>query len=112
MIIFIHHTTVAKEEERYLFTRSGGPLPKKCRSFSVYVSGDRDLDTRTWARFLYNAPNHQVLSPLFNRSEVIVLTVKQSDKQTDAAENIHLAPLCYTPVGKETNASIIRIKAN
>jgi len=29
--------------------------------------------------------------PTFNRSEVIVLT----NKQTDAAENIHLAPLCY-----------------
>jgi len=32
---------------------------------------------------------------MFNRSEVIVLTNKQSDKQTDAAENTHLAPLCY-----------------
>ena len=34
----------------------------------------------------------------FNRTEVIMLT-KQTDKltnkQTDAAENIHLAPLCY-----------------
>ena len=29
--------------------------------------------------------------PTFNRSEVIVLT----NKQTDAAENIHLAPLRY-----------------
>ena len=29
--------------------------------------------------------------PIFNRSEVIVL----KNKQTDAAENIHLAPLCY-----------------
>ena len=32
---------------------------------------------------------------MFNRSEVIVLTNKQSDKQKNAAENIHLAPLCY-----------------
>jgi len=32
--------------------------------------------------------------PMFNRSEVIVFSNKQSDKQTDAAENIHLAPLC------------------
>ena len=30
-----------------------------------------------------------------NRSEVIVLTDKQTEKQTDAAEKIHLAPLCY-----------------
>jgi len=30
--------------------------------------------------------------PTFNRSEVIVLT----NKQTDAIENTHLTPLCYT----------------
>jgi len=28
--------------------------------------------------------------------EVIALTNKQSVKQTDVAENIHSAPLCYT----------------
>jgi len=33
--------------------------------------------------------------PTFNLSEVIVLTNKQNDKQTDAAENTHFAPLCY-----------------
>jgi len=33
--------------------------------------------------------------PTFSRSEVIVWTNKQTDKQTDAAENIHLSPLCY-----------------
>jgi len=33
--------------------------------------------------------------PMFNRSEVIVLTYKLTNKQTDAAENIHLAPLFY-----------------
>ena len=32
--------------------------------------------------------------PTFNRSEVILLTNKQTNKQTDAAENIHLALLC------------------
>jgi len=31
----------------------------------------------------------------FNRLEVIVLIDKQTEKQTHAAENIHLAPLCY-----------------
>jgi len=31
----------------------------------------------------------------FNHLEVIVLTNKQTDKQTDAAGNIQLAPLCY-----------------
>jgi len=33
--------------------------------------------------------------PTFNRSELIVLTNRQTDNQTDADENIHLAPLCY-----------------
>jgi len=33
--------------------------------------------------------------PMFNRSEVIVGTNKQTNWQTNAAENIHLAPLCY-----------------
>jgi len=36
---------------------------------------------------------------MFSRSEVIVwtntLTNKHTDKKTDAAENIHRAPLCY-----------------
>jgi len=31
-----------------------------------------------------------------NRSEVMMLTNKQTDELTDAAENIHLTPLCYT----------------
>jgi len=35
--------------------------------------------------------------PTFNRLEVIVLT----NKQTDAAENIHLAPLRYTPMDND-----------
>jgi len=37
--------------------------------------------------------------PAFNPSEVTVLTTnrpnKQTDKQTHAAKNIYLAPLCY-----------------
>jgi len=35
--------------------------------------------------------------PMFNRSEVTVLTNKHSNTQTqkNAAENIHLAQLCY-----------------
>ena len=33
--------------------------------------------------------------PTFNRSEVIEMTNKQTNKQTDAAENVHLASLCY-----------------
>jgi len=33
--------------------------------------------------------------PKFNCSEVIVLTNRQTDKLTDAAEDIHLAPQCY-----------------
>jgi len=33
--------------------------------------------------------------PTFSRSEVITWTNKHTDKQTDAAENIHLASLHY-----------------
>jgi len=33
--------------------------------------------------------------PAFSRSKVIVRTNKHTDKQTDAAENIHLASLLY-----------------
>jgi len=39
--------------------------------------------------------------PTINSLEVIVLTNKQTNTQTDAAENIHLASLRYAmPVGK------------
>jgi len=33
--------------------------------------------------------------PTFSRSKVIVRTNKRTNKQTDAAENIHLAQSCY-----------------
>jgi len=33
---------------------------------------------------------HNFHNPIFNRSEVIMFT----NKQTDSVENIHLAPLC------------------
>jgi len=36
--------------------------------------------------------------PEFNRSELIVLTNKQANKQVDIALNIHLASICFTPV--------------
>jgi len=41
--------------------------------------------------------------PRFSRSQVIMLTNKHkhTDKQTDAAENIDLASLRYTPVGND-----------
>ena len=44
--------------------------------------------------FLYSATAHLTAKfhhPTFNRSEVIV----RANKQTDAAENIHLAPIRY-----------------
>ena len=53
--------------------------------------------------------------PTFNRSEVIVLRNRQIDKQTkqtDAAENIHLAPLCYMPVGKYSAAELFSEPSN
>ena len=44
--------------------------------------------------------------PTFNRSEVIVRTNKLTNKQTDAAESIHLAPLCYA--GGQTTVMCLR----
>jgi len=55
---------------------------------------------RTSARFLYNAPNRQVSSIIIlhlNRSEVILLTNKLTNKQTPLKTS---TLLCYaTPVG-------------
>jgi len=43
--------------------------------------------------------------PMFNRSEVIMLTNKLTNKQAEATENIHLA--CYaTPVGNDRAAML------
>jgi len=77
----------------------------KCRTFSFFfVPGDLDLWLLTLTLELgrdsctlhVTAKFHR---PMFNRSQVIVLTNKQTNThknwQTDAAENIHLAPLCY-----------------
>jgi len=48
-------------------------------------------------RFLYTAPNRQVHNPTFNRSEVIVFTNRQTDKQKPLKTSM---TLCYaTPVG-------------
>jgi len=42
-----------------------------------------DLDIRSRARFLYNAPNCQFHRPTFSRSEVIVRTNKRTNWQTN-----------------------------
>jgi len=57
-----------------------------------------DLDIRTRARFLYNAPNAKFHHPTLNRLEVRGRT----NKQTDATENIDVTSLRYAtpPVGK------------
>jgi len=76
---------------------TGGARPRGRLRNKIFLSPATltfDLYILTLARFLYNAPNSQFHHPTFNRSEVIVLTNKLTSKQTDAAENIHLAPLC------------------
>jgi len=57
------------------------------------------LEIRARPRFLYtmHLPT-KFHRPMFNRSDVIMLTNKQT--QRDAAENIHLAPLRYAGDGK------------
>jgi len=59
-----------------------------------------DPQIRIRARFMYNAPKltAKFRHPTFNRSEVMLRTNWQTDKQTDAAENIHLASLRYAGV--------------
>jgi len=72
----------------------------KCRTFSFFVPDDLGLWPlsftfelgRDFCSLHLTAKFHR---PTFNRSEVIVLTNRQTDEQTDAAENVHLAPLCY-----------------
>ena len=44
--------------------------------------GGYDPQIRTWPRFLYSAPTPKFHHPMFTRSEVIVLTNKQTNKQT------------------------------
>ena len=43
--------------------------------------GGYDPQIRTWPRFLYNAPTPKFRHPMFTRSEVIVSTNKQTNKQ-------------------------------
>ena len=58
-------------------------------------------DPKIWTRprFLYNAPVPKFYHPMFTRSEVTLLTNKQTNKhthkQTDAAENIQRSSLRY-----------------
>jgi len=48
-----------------------------------------------WRDFCTRHLTTEFHHPTFNRSKVTVLTNKQTNKQTDAAENIHFAPLFY-----------------
>ena len=52
---------------------------------------------QTQMRFLYTAPIPEFHHPMFTRSEVIVLT----NKQTDASENIQCSSLRYDVTGTE-----------
>ena len=60
----------------------------------------------TRPRFLYNAPTLKFHHPMFTCLEVIVLTNTQTNKQTDATENIDRLSLYATTLGKKrkTNA--------
>ena len=67
-------------------------------TFSFFVPAELDLWPLTLT-FELGHPTAKFHHPTFNRSEVIMRTNKLANKltneQTDAAENIHLAPLCY-----------------
>jgi len=67
------------------------------RFFLSLVTVTFELDIRTLARFLYTGIVHLTAKfhhPTFNRSEVYRAD-KQTDRQRDAAENVHLASLRY-----------------
>jgi len=77
-------------------SRPRGRLPNKMPHFQflspVTVTLTFDLDTRTRARFLYNALNRQVSSSYvlsFGSDRVD----KQTNRQTVAAKNTHLVPV-------------------
>ena len=53
--------------------------------------GGCDPQIRTLSRFLYNARTPKFHHPMFTRSELIVLT----NRQTEAAENIQHSSLRY-----------------
>ena len=84
---------------------SGGPrprerLPTKMPHFFVFCPWwpwPRTPKFELWRDFCTVQLTAKFHHPMFNRSEAIVLTSKQNDKQTDGVENMdHLAPLCYT----------------
>ena len=54
---------------------------------------DPQIRTRKW--FFYNAPTPKFHHPMFTRSEVIALTNKDTNTQTDATRNIQCSSLCY-----------------
>ena len=63
---------------------------------AFFVPGDLDLAPLTltfefWQDFCTLHLTAKFHHPTLNRWEMIVLT----NRQTDTAENIHLAPLCY-----------------
>jgi len=89
------------------FPTSVERLPKKMQHFFVFLSPVTLIfDLWPWrsnsGEILYSPPNCQVSSPYVGSFGSYRANKKQTDKQTDAAENIHLAALCYAgTVGKE-----------
>jgi len=73
-------------------------LQTKCHTFSFFYPRWPWLLTLTFELGWDFCTMHLTAKfhhPTFNCSEVIMLTNNQTDKQTDAAENSDLAPLCY-----------------
>jgi len=70
--------------------------------YLAYIVRNVRFATFLGSRSLYSALTLQFHHPVFNRSEVIVHVVKQtnftSTKERDSDENIYLAPLCYRQI--------------
>ena len=68
-----------------------------------------DPQILTWPRFLYTAPNPKFHHPTLTRSEVIVLTNTQSNKQRDAAKNIQRSSLYAMTLDNKNICCVITV---
>ena len=99
-----YHRHRRRITELYLFTDAQYDTPTSCimtlQNATLWVwgpaGGASDTQFRIWARFCTMHLATKFHHPTFNRLEVIVLTNKQTHKQSDVTENIHIALLCYT----------------
>jgi len=72
-------------------------VTQQTTTFRVWGLSDGAYDPKfeLWRHFCTLHLTTKFHHPMFNLLELIVLTNKLTNKQTDAAENVHLTLLCY-----------------